>query len=187
MWCRIKSKDAFSANWKELVSGSPVSGTTEAFGTQLLFAGFWVFCCVAASMLWFWQQWGLVGVPRTPPPSVIAGRRGCIVWKELRWAVGECLIGKTCVLSPSWSEGILSSSSLPPWWLSTPEVFGASCEWSAGSTVGKPGPAEARARSTFRIQRFWWCVKLVWFTWEHVLLFQFYSCSVVLETSVVWF
>ena len=59
-----------------------------------------MFCCVAASMLWFWQQWGLVGVPRTPPPSVIAGRRGCIVGKELRRAVGACLSRKNVCVEP---------------------------------------------------------------------------------------
>lgn len=149
------------------------------------FAGFWVFCCVAASMLWFWQQWGLVGVPRTPPPSVIAGRR-VYSGERVEMGSGRVFDGKNvCVLRPSWSEGILSSSSLPPWWLSTPEVFRGilngvqGLPWKTWTSRRGPG--------TFRIQRFWWCVKLVWFTWEHVLLFQFYSCSVVLETSVVWF
>lgn len=74
---------------------------------------------------------------------------GCIVGKELRWAVGECLMGKACVLSPSWSEGF-SSPSLPPWWLSTPEVFGASCEWSAGSTVEKAWTSRGEGPQHFR-------------------------------------
>lgn len=49
--CRIKSKDAFSAGWEELVSGSLVSVTTEVVGAEISFVEFSVFYCLAGSML----------------------------------------------------------------------------------------------------------------------------------------